>query len=288
MSKAARRAIAAATALAAWGVFLLDFTYLEPLRWGAAELGVVLLLVAALGAGLVSGWSWWTLLLIPAAGIGVAHPSDAFLVAGWKFLSDEPQDANDAIYLLSLLPVAIVLGAMLSRATYRAPVVGAVLLSLPLAIVAWAGFRSARPIDREPAHPITLSYPRYRSVALRDRLPKVLSELGQPDRRSEGIDLTYGRDTFELTPSSLDFSAPRGRYFLVMVRISDPRAETAEGVGIGDNLSLVEARLAKPGVPPIFCSHDSAYKPECTVYFDTSGLKSMTFTGNPIERITME
>jgi hypothetical protein len=115
----------------------------------------------------------------------------------------------------------------------------------------------------------------------------VLAVLGKPDHRNEDIDLTYGLDTFELTPPGLDFAAPERKYFLVFVHIKDPRAETTEGVGVGDSLSLVESRLTGPDVYPIFCGHNSNYDPSCTVHFDAYGMKSLTFIGDPIERITM-
>ena len=64
-----RSTLVTAAVLAAYSIFLLDFTYLEPLPWRSGQIGVVLLLVAALGAGMLSGWRWQTLLLLATCGV---------------------------------------------------------------------------------------------------------------------------------------------------------------------------------------------------------------------------
>jgi hypothetical protein len=181
------------------------------------------------------------------------------------------------------VPLAILLGALLRRLTGHGRSVGAVVLALPLVVVAWAGFRHIRPIDVHPAEAITISYPRYRGVALGERFPKVLAILGAPDRQDGTIDLTYGRDTFELTPPDANFDAPEMNYRLVIVDVRSPRAETSEGVGLGDSLSLVRSRLRAPGR----CYHDGTFRPYCYVYFDSAGLNQLEFIGDPIEQIRL-
>ena len=76
MSASSRRTLVAVLVLAGYSIFLLDFTYLEPLPWRSGQIGVVLLLVAALGAAMVGAGSWWSYpLLLAAVGIGIYYPS---------------------------------------------------------------------------------------------------------------------------------------------------------------------------------------------------------------------
>src|SRR5262245_30870108 len=70
------RAVAASLALGGWSVVLLGETrYLEPLPWSAGTLGVVLVLVAAFGAGSVAGWTPWALLLFLFLPLGLLSAS---------------------------------------------------------------------------------------------------------------------------------------------------------------------------------------------------------------------
>jgi hypothetical protein len=60
----------------------------------AGTLGVVLLLAVSVGAGLVGGWQWWTLLILPVAAVGFVYISeDLFESASQRFLNREPLEA---------------------------------------------------------------------------------------------------------------------------------------------------------------------------------------------------
>lgn len=219
----------AALVLVGYSIFLLDFTYLEPLPWRSGQIGVVLLLVAALGAGMLSGWRWPTLVLIVVCAFGVAYPSGSLQQEG-RWWSEHGSEVDGTLILLALVPAAVGLGALLGRLGPPSRVAGGAILALPLVVVVWASVRHADPIDRKPAHPLLVSFPVNSDVLL----------------------------------------------------IRDPRAQTAKGVGIGDNLSLVPSRYRAD------CDYDypqSGFQPECSVTRDPEGVSEMIFIGDPIERI---
>lgn len=145
----------ATLSLALWGVVLLGHTrYLEPLPWSAGTIGVTLLIIVALGAGLLSGWQWWTLLALPAALIGFSRLSRSLYDSGVECGPYHPAVTQG----LLLVPIAVGVGALTARlARRRTPgseiVVGSVLVLLPLVVFAWAGIRRARPIDHQPKRP---------------------------------------------------------------------------------------------------------------------------------------
>jgi hypothetical protein len=260
----------ATAALAAWSLFLLDSVFLDPLPWSAGRLGVVLLLIGSVGASLLSGWRRQTLLLLAACGVGLVAPSASLMSTNKRWWSEYGVNTDDVIFLLFLAPPAILLGALASRLDRRAQIAGLVVLALPLAMVGWAGFRHAYPIDVKSDHTFRISYPRYRGVAIGQHLPSALAVLGRPDSGSNDNDLMYGRDVFEFTSSTLG-----------IVEIGDPGAETIEGVGIGDSLSLAKSRLHAA------CYYTDTFKPICYRYFDTAGLAGIEFIGDPIERIRL-
>jgi hypothetical protein len=284
MSASSRRAIVATLALAGYSIFLLDFTYLEPLPWRAGQLGVVLLLVAAFGAGMLVGWRWPALLLLAACGIGVLYPSASLQQEG-RWWSEHGSEVDGVLVLLVLVPVAIGLGALCGgRLGPRSRIAGAATLALPLIVVAWAGFREASPTDVEPAHPRVISYPAYRGVKLGEHLPHALTALGKPDGGSlPDADFTFGSDLFEFS-AGLEDNAPPAHYSLAILEIRDPNAQTAEGVGIGDNLGLAASRYRA------HCGYDwvqDGWQPECRVYYDTQGFQQLIFIGDPIEWIKL-
>ena len=227
----------AALATLVWSFLTLARTdYLDPLPWSAGTIGVSMLVAATLGAGLLSGWQWWTLLVLPAAAIGFFHLSDALYDSGVECEPYHPAVMRG----LLLVPAAIALGAVIARFVSRpARVAGAVLVLLPVTAFAWAGFRHQYPIDRQPEHPLMIRW------------------LG-------------GAVTF------------RG-VAVDTATITDPRAATAAGVGIGDSLSVARSRYRA-----MYCFVDRHFKPECALNGrDQEGaiLPDVYFIGDPIEAI---
>jgi hypothetical protein len=278
--------VVATLVMAGYSIFLLDFTYLEPLPWRSGQIGVVLLLVAALGAGMLGGGRWWSYpLLLAACGIGVYYPSGSLQHDGrwWSdwFNADTGGSVDDPVlYLLLLAPVAIVLGALVGRRTGNRTA-GALVLAVPLAVIVWAGIRHANPIDHRPAHPSLIVYPSYRGVSIGQRLPRVMSVLGKPDRGSlaDG-DFAYGHDLFEFS-AGVDDPEP-ANYRLGFVEIRNPDAQTREGVGIGDSLSLAKSRLDAN------CDYYKDFEPKCNALYDSEGFQRIEFYGDPIEWIRID
>lgn len=266
----------AGLALAGWSVFLLDTGYLEPLPWTAGGFGVALLLMAALGAGLVSGWRRWKLLwLLAAALVGCVSLSGAL----WYGNPDYP-DLNDVALGLFLLPVVIALGGLATHLPGRMRLLGGIVLAGPLVVVVWAGFRHLHPVDERPTDRFLIQWgdtKAYRGVRYGDSRRRLLSTLGKPDSSyfDQGYEyLVYGRDTFTVT----------GEDGVQEIEIKDPRAETSEGVGIRDNLGLVERRLTRGWGSQIGidCRHNRRFEPECSSIVDG---RLIVFTGDPIEAI---
>ena len=260
----------AAVALAACTFLLLDTTSLEPLRWDAATLGIWLLLVAALGAGLLSGLRFRTILLVFVVPVVfLAHPAPTLIAAFGQ--SEEVE--SSALKLLWLVPVAVAVGAVGSRFSTRTSLVGAALLVVPVIVVAWAGFRQARPVDHVPPHPLLIRWKgvaSYRGVKATDTKSQVIEALGAPVRVSDDGGLVYGQDT-------IDLASPRD---VEVFSISDPRAQTPEGVGIGDSLALVR-RL--PG--ELRCPHNpDTLKAECRLIL---GNTFWIFENDPITEILL-
>lgn len=125
----------------------------------------------------MGGWQWWTLLILPAATVGFLYISEDLFYSGSE--SDQ-YDAAVGRGLL-LLPVAIGIGALVSRWIRNGRVVGLAVMTLPLVGVAWAGERHVRPIDRRPAHRLLIDVPSnperpaYRGLAVADTKAKMPS-----------------------------------------------------------------------------------------------------------------
>jgi hypothetical protein len=144
-------ALAAVAVAGAWSAELLARTrYLEPLPWSADAPGIVLLLVAAMGGGLLSGWQWWTILVLPAASIGFFHLSESLWDPGVECFPQNTAVVRGLIFL----PVAVLVGAAVARRAPRpAGVAGVALLVVPLIGLGWAAYRHWRPIDVRPKQP---------------------------------------------------------------------------------------------------------------------------------------
>ena len=282
--------------LAGWSVFLLDTVYLEPLPSTAGKLGVALLLVTAVGAGLVSGLRWWTLLLLPAAFVGFFDLSASLHDSGVEY---KPYNTPVLKYLW-LIPAVVGLGAVASRfIPLGARIAGAALLLLPLAVFTWAAYRHVRPIDHRPAHPLLIQHPAlpespsYRGVHIGDSKRRLLALLGHPDHAVPGsyvsdawFDYAYGNDTIRYATTELT-GATKRHDLVTAITVRDARAQTPEGVGIGDSLALVQKRFADASCFVPLHGFDPGCQTNDT-YEGASGYAYLWFQGDPIEEIVIE
>jgi hypothetical protein len=121
--------------------------------------------------------------------------------------------------------------------------------------LAWAGYRELRPLDEAGDVSVRTEY---RGVALGSSRADVLEALGPPPPGSHGSSIAPLGDDFDHIGGPPFIATPPGsshetlRYPDTSVLISDgrvyglvltdPEAETAEGVGVGDSLGLAEDR----------------------------------------------
>lgn len=279
----AARAILAALPVGAWSAFLFaDTGYLEPLPLEAGTIGGALLIAAAVGGGLTSGWQWWTLLVLPAAAVGLIRISDDLFDSAGDLTSYHPA----VYYCLLLLPLAIGVGAFASRWIPHAVGVGLAVMVLPVVGVAWAGFRHARPIDRRPKSPLLIKIPvpparpAYRGLAIGDTKATMLALFGQPDEVRDSI-YEYGADRVTLNGESQSVLNANGNHVwdgVEEIEIHNSSAETAAGVGVGDNLGQFRKRY-----PGEFCGIFH-YQDGCEI---DMGYAYVDFSGDPIESIDM-
>lgn len=145
-------ALSSGLLLSAWSIALFEHTpYLEPLPGSAGWTAMALLVLAAAGAGVMSAWQGCTLLMVPAAFVGLVDLSRTMFDSGVECEPFHPALLRGLV----LVRIAVALGAVaarFSRALRAEALIGAVLLiGVPVAVFAWAGTRHAAPIDREPA-----------------------------------------------------------------------------------------------------------------------------------------
>jgi hypothetical protein len=256
----------AGVALAGWSLLGLGTTYLEPLPFSAGSLGVGLVLVSCFGAGLLSGWRLRTSVLPPAALVGFVFISDAL----GKYLGYSEEETNSVLRLLWFTPVLLLLGAIIA-ARFAAPALrtGLLVLLAPLILVAWAGYRHVRPIDRHPSDPLYIDWQTstYRGVIV----------IAHPYRAAAlaALRAHIKNPRFWFKGDSVDLE----RGFVEEIYITNPNAETKEGVGIGDSLALVAQRY-----PDAICKYWdwSLWQPACV-----TPNTDLDFVGDPINKIIM-
>jgi hypothetical protein len=203
----------------------------------------------SLGLGLVVGRFW-----------SVALP--LLVAAPYALAGDDGSNAFSyrlpalAIGILALGAAVLVLtGVLVRTGRYRPPAhVGAALLLLGSVPLAWAGYRQLRPLDQDGEVAVAAGY---RGVALGSARSRVIAALGSPPPVSPASSIAPLGDDFDhiggppfiATPGSshetlrypdTSVLVSDGRVYALM--ITDPEAETTEGVGIGDNLGLAEER----------------------------------------------
>jgi hypothetical protein len=252
----------------------------EPLPDISFDLYLAVAVAATLGAGLLAGR--WAVVVLAFVPLLFAPDGNA-----------SPSDLNAALPFTAAIAAALLLvaGVAISRVAPRrsARVLGALLLASPLPLAAWATARTIWPHDARPALPrrVDLAVGGFRGVflgegttAARRALPANVegSGPGPLDARSVPLGIFYwpGDATSIRTPD-LSLLAEHGH--VVTLFITDPRAETVAGVGIGDNLGLARARLSG-----LVCQRSGEGVPTCG---GRTAHATVLFVGDPIETITL-
>lgn len=204
-----------------------------------------------LGVGLVVGRFWTAALPLLVA-------------APYALAGDDGSNAFSyrlptlGIGVLALAAAVLVLtGVLLRTGRFRPPAyVGAALLVLGAVPVSWAGYRQLRPLNEAGDVAVRAGY---RDVTLGSARAQVVDALGSPPPGSRGSSIAplgedfdhIGGPPFIATPGlshetlrypDTSVLVSDGRVYGLV--ITDPEAETAEGVGVGDNLGLAEDHYA--------------------------------------------
>jgi hypothetical protein len=221
-------------------------TVYDPLPDLPLAVDLAALVLASLGLGLAVGRFWV-----------VALP---FLVAApYALAGDDGSNAfayrlpGRGLGILALTAAILVLTGVLLRTGRLRPSawVGAALLALAAIPLVWAGYRQLRPLDEPGTRPITTSF---RGVSLEDTRGQATAALGAAPASSGSSIAPLGEDFAEIggppfvaTPgSTIQSFRYRGTTVLVSddrvygILTTDDEAETAEGVGVGDNLEIAE------------------------------------------------
>jgi hypothetical protein len=212
-----------------------------------------LLALPSLGLGLAAG-HWWT----------VALP--LLIAAPYALAGEDGSNAfayrlpAPAIAVLALAAAVLVLTAVLIQTGRHAlPAwVGAALLLAGCVPLAWTTYRHLRPLDEAGDLLVGDEARSFRGVALGDSRRRVTEELGAPLRGDGGTIAPVGEDfddiggpPFIATPGTtheslryrdLTVLLSNGRVYGLLV--TNPQADTTQGVGIGDNLALAEDRYS--------------------------------------------
>lgn len=178
-------------------------------------------------------------------------------------------------------------------------------LPLLIALVgAWSGCGSEPPGDHKPETPAVVDWRRgtYDGIGLRTETAEVLSKLGAPVSRGRDEALEPVGERFEEIggPDAFDQPRPerdrtedvlryRGLVVLVDYRgvygwvTTSPRAQTPEGVGVGDGLGLVSKRFSGAECDDGKGSeHEMA--PTCDVWLCLAN-RRLVFGGDPIRSV---
>jgi hypothetical protein len=262
------------------------------------SLGIGFLILAGLlSAALAASW-WFLAAGIPAL-VLVGLASDA--ASAWAVFSA----IVSAPLVFGGLAAAVAIGKGAERtwagaARILARAVSACIL-LALAVVGLDAIRG--PVDKHPADPIVVDWRRgtVEGVRLGDSEAKAISVLGQPERRGhrepgvpideEEVDGPVNYGSPKIARRIADYSNLRYRRRVLGTiggRVDewgsiDPRAQTPEGVGVGDDPELVERRYN--GVNCYTVNEGTEYEqyPLCKVRPCKGRL--LAFGGDPIKSV---
>lgn len=172
-----------------------------------------------------------------------------------------------------------------------------------LALVVGAVDAIRAPIDKDPSNPLTVDWHqgRYEAIALRSSTATLIRRLGEPVRRGAneranpiGADYyeiggptafrspgdAYSKDTVLRYKRRSFFASNRRIYGWVT---TDARAQTPEGVGIGDSRDLVTKRYPEADCRTANEGSEYVTFPLCEVRVCTGRL--LAFGGDPIKSV---
>jgi hypothetical protein len=271
-------------------------TVYDPLSDLPLMLDLAALALPSLGLGLAVGRFWAGALPFLVAAPYALAGDDGSNVFSYKL----PAPAI-GVFALAAAVLALT-GVLLRTARPRPPAyVGAALLLAGTVPLVWACYRQLRPLDESDDLVIGASF---RGVALGDSRAAVVEALGlpPPDARKPliaplGEDFDeIGGPPFIATPGSTHESL---RYRSATVLLSDDRvygvvitdgeAETAEGVGVGDNLGVAEDEypgldcgIARPGKYRTFPYCGGRLGPGRWIWFGQDPIRSIVLTSTEL------
>lgn len=253
------------------------------------------LLAAAIVLSAVVAASWWFLIAglalviiwgASATGIGVVFVA----VAG-------------APVIFGVLALAVVVGRAARRRGKTSPLASAMAACIGLALGVGGVDAIRAPIDKDPTNPLIVDWQdgRYEGIALRSSTASLIRRLGQPVRQGANEPANpIGADYYEIGgPTS--FRSPgdayskdtvlrykRRSFFASNRRVygwvtTDTRAQSPEGVGIGDSRDLVTKRYPEADCRTANEGSEYVTFPLCEVRVCTGRL--LAFGGDPIKSV---
>jgi hypothetical protein len=270
---------------------LLDGPLSEPLL---RSLAYGLLVVAMVLSAVVAA-SWWFLL----AGVALA--------AVWAASADGIAVLFVAVVAAPVIVAVLALGVAVGRTARRRmrtqQIASAMAACIVFALAIGALDALRAPTDTQPANPLVVDWRHgsYEGIALRSSTTSLIKRLGRPIRRGANEPASpIGEDYYEIGgPTS--FSSPgtayskdtvlrfkRRSFFATNRRVygwvtTSGRAQTPEGVGVGDSRDLVSKRY--PQADCLTANEGSEYVtfPLCEVRACSGRL--LAFGGDPIKSV---
>jgi len=273
------------------------------------------------GAGLVVAVVAGLLLEGPLSGLlGVAIVLSAVVAASWWFLiagvalagvwaasADNIVVFYTAVVAGPVIVAVLALGVAGGRAARRRvrtqQIASAMAACIVLALAIGALDAIRAPIDKHPANPLVVDWRkgRYEGIALRSTTTRVIERLGRPDRRGENEPSSpIGEDYYDIggptsfrspgdaysTDTKLRFK--RRSFFATNGRIygwvtTSSRAQTPEGVGVGDSRDLVSKRYPEADCHTANEGSEYVTFPLCEVRACSGRL--LAFGGDPIKSV---
>lgn len=222
-----------------------------------ADWGVLILPPSAFALGLISGR--WRMLLAALALLALGPLNRGEEPDIFAFLVVPMLCVECCAAIAAGVGVRRVMGRRRARAVPRLGTAGLAIMGLAIALTAWGVYLDQRVVDRTPSRPLLVDERTgaYRGVAPGTRVAQVVSLFGRPVPGSDDLGPSpLGAGAAELSgPSSLsvtqswryrDLAVLHARGTVRGYLTTDPRAETAAGVGIGDSLTI--ARRAYAGL----------------------------------------
>ena len=275
-------AVIAATAYAVLVISVQTDVY-QPLPPLPFAVFVALALASTIAVGMAAR-TWWVLLAAAAPLMWASQGPLGLMIGGF-----------------AVAPVALGIGLGVTMGRHfgrRGALAGCVLLALAFLPLVTAVALARWPHDRQPAHPvpIDLAMGSYAGVTLGDSEQQALLKTTEPllSRDVQDLHQLAGVDGADAFSSAYATETFVYRDHALMIRngivvgivITNPNAETAEGIGPGDGLALVPQRY-----PMLHCeAHDGygdegpAGPPDCYGHVGDVGL---WISEDPVQLVTI-